>query len=189
MINLEQRDISFIFIDSSNTYLNEEVKYTSIINYLYSKGFDIYYSDKYNEGVYSSKSYLCTDKSLNNNDLRKTSLDIIKEFGFDSVYVKYLNEENITIINYKGEEYPAKITYYPGENSNIYVLNDFTLSFCFERNDRYFNITDKSQIKKGMILEYKNNNTWVKRTVQDVDKEYDKLYKLLIKYDKLRTTY
>ena len=35
-------------------------------------------------------------------------------------------------------------------------------------------------------VEYYNDNVWKKRVITDLENEYDLLYKLLIKYQKLR---
>jgi hypothetical protein len=37
-----------------------------------------------------------------------------------------------------------------------------------------------------MIVEYYNNNIWNQKTINDLDSEYDKLYRLMIQYEKLR---
>ena len=44
----------------------------------------------------------------------------------------------------------------------------------------------KEDFKVGMIVEYLNNKNWIKREVKNIDVEYEDLYKLLIKYDKIR---
>ena len=37
-----------------------------------------------------------------------------------------------------------------------------------------------------MLVEYFNNNKWYEKKVEDPINEYDKIYKLMIKYDKIR---
>ncbi len=37
-----------------------------------------------------------------------------------------------------------------------------------------------------MLIEYFNQNKWVEKRVENINEEYEKLYKLLIKYDKIR---
>jgi hypothetical protein len=37
-----------------------------------------------------------------------------------------------------------------------------------------------------MLVEFMNNNKWYKQKVENPSLEYDGLYKLLIKYDKIR---
>jgi hypothetical protein len=37
-----------------------------------------------------------------------------------------------------------------------------------------------------MLVEYQNNNKWYERIVRNPKEEWEKLYKLLTKYDKVR---
>ena len=37
-----------------------------------------------------------------------------------------------------------------------------------------------------MFVEYFNNNKWNQKQITNIESEYDKTFKLLIKYDKLR---
>ena len=37
-----------------------------------------------------------------------------------------------------------------------------------------------------MIVEYFNNNQWNEKMVQDPNFEWDSMYKLMLKYDKIR---
>ena len=37
-----------------------------------------------------------------------------------------------------------------------------------------------------MLVEYLNNNKWYQKTVEDPNSEWDDIWKLLIKYDKVR---
>jgi hypothetical protein len=37
-----------------------------------------------------------------------------------------------------------------------------------------------------MIVEFYNNDQWIEKVVENIDVEYERLYKLLIKYNKLR---
>jgi hypothetical protein len=45
-----------------------------------------------------------------------------------------------------------------------------------------------NDLKVGMVVEYMNNNKWHEKMVQNPQDEWEKLYKLLIKYDKLRVS-
>jgi hypothetical protein len=44
----------------------------------------------------------------------------------------------------------------------------------------------KEDFRQGMIIEYFNNSQWNEKIVFDLDTEWDKMYKLLVKYDKIR---
>ena len=60
------------------------------------------------------------------------------------------------------------------------------LSFSFVESKRYWVPKSKEDFKVGMIVEYFNNNQWNKKQILDLDQEFDKMYNLLIKYNKLR---
>ena len=46
--------------------------------------------------------------------------------------------------------------------------------------------TDNPNFKVGMVIEYLNKDKWFKKRVEDPNSEYEKMYKLFIKYDKIR---
>ena len=62
------------------------------------------------------------------------------------------------------------------------------VSFSFVEAKRYWIPKTMDDLKVGMIVEYMNNNKWYERKVQNPKEEWEKLYKLLIKYDKLRVS-
>jgi hypothetical protein len=44
----------------------------------------------------------------------------------------------------------------------------------------------KKDFKSGMVVEYFSNNKWIEKRVDNVDLEFDKIYALMIKYNKVR---
>jgi len=60
------------------------------------------------------------------------------------------------------------------------------LSFSFVESKRYWIPKTKEDFKVGMIVEYFNNNQWSQKVVQDPNDEWERMYKLLLKYDKIR---
>jgi hypothetical protein len=68
-----------------------------------------------------------------------------------------------------------------------YLYNGY--SFSFTEQKRYFFPSRKEEIKVGMIVEFFNNNKWIEKKVSNPDVEYDKLYKLLMKYNKVRIAF
>jgi hypothetical protein len=59
-------------------------------------------------------------------------------------------------------------------------------SFSFVESKRYWKPTKKEDFRVGMLVEYFNKDKWYERKVENPNEEYEKLYKLLIKYDKVR---
>ena len=134
----------------------------------------------------SSKSFIAVNTSQNtNDDLRSDSIYLMENFGVDNVIVKYNKESDPTKINGDGSETPMSLKVYDQNLENkMYIYNG--ISFTFNEMKRYYFPKKESDIKKGMIVEYFNNNKWNKKKVEDPSTEYEKLYKLLIKYEKLR---
>jgi len=60
------------------------------------------------------------------------------------------------------------------------------LSFSFKEKIRYSKPKSKDDLKIGMIVEYQNKGKWVGYEIKNPQEDYDKLFKLLIKYDKVR---
>jgi hypothetical protein len=129
---------------------------------------------------------MCPD---DNNSLRKDSIFLMDEFEQKSIIVKYKDDIEYKLIENTGEEFLLHIELYPdlNENRNLYVFNG--ISFAFEKKKRYFFPSKKEDIKKGMIVEYLNEDRWILKTINNVDLEYEKMYKLLMKYKKMRVSY
>ena len=69
--------------------------------------------------------------------------------------------------------------------SKIYGTK-FSSQTLFLENKEFFFPRKKEELKNGMIIEYFNNNKWNELPVNNLDTQYDKMFKLLMKYDKLR---
>jgi hypothetical protein len=134
----------------------------------------------------SSKSFIAVNTGQNTNDeLRSDSIYLMENFGVGEIIVKYNKDDQPTKINEDGSELPMSIKVYdPNFENKMYVYNG--VSFTFNELKRYYFPKKESDIKKGMIVEYFNNNKWTRKKVDDPKTEYDKMYKLLIKYEKLR---
>ena len=79
----------------------------------------------------------------------------------------------------------------PGAENQMWesddLLSDNVVAFgddfeVHENNDNQ----GGEELKNGMIIEYFNNNKWNELPVNNLDTQYDKMFKLLMKYDKLR---
>jgi hypothetical protein len=74
---------------------------------------------------------------------------------------------------------------YNTDAENIsYLYNG--VSFSFVEQVRYWKPTKKEDFRVGMLVEYFNKDKWYERLVEDPSQEYEKIYKLLIKYNKVR---
>lgn len=84
-----------------------------------------------------------------------------------------------------GSERTLGIALYNEDTNNKTFLHN-GISFSFIEEKKYYIAKSKSELKNGMIVEYYNDNRWNQKEIKDIDIEYDNLYKLLIKYNKLR---
>jgi hypothetical protein len=169
--------------DSSKSSLDNNFLCDKVCNILYSKDYTIFPINEYCNGVYS-KSFIAVSND-SNDKLRRDSIYLIDEFNKDSIIVKYKDEELPKRILNNGSERLLGINAYDGDfNSRAYVYNNS--AFCFVEQKRYKVLSDKTQLRKGMVVEFFNNEKWTERKVDNVDIEYERMYKLLIKYQKLR---
>lgn len=117
------------------------------------------------------------------------------KFRRDVIFIMEKTECDFFIIKYKGEISPKKIFSDGSEkllDVNIYsVSNDITylyegMSFSFTESKRYWIPKKKEDFRCGMVVEYFNNNRWNEKVVEDPGEEWNKMYNLLLKYNKLR---
>jgi hypothetical protein len=110
------------------------------------------------------------------------------EFGKKEIIVKYQGQYLLTKILEDGSEIPIEINYYDNnQGKKIYIHEG--VSFTLNDKKRYFFPSKKEDLKSGMLIEYFNNNMWYQKKVDNLDTEYEKMYKLLMKYEKLRVCY
>ena len=77
------------------------------------------------------------------------------------------------------------ITLYNTDEENIsYLYNG--VSFSFVEKVRYWKPTKMEDFKVGMLVEYLNNNKWYQKKVEDPLKDWNDMFKLLTKYEKVR---
>jgi hypothetical protein len=124
--------------------------------------------------------------NCDNNELRKDLIFLLNQFHQDWGIIKYLGEENSTKVWKDGSERPLDVNLYNTDNeSPSYLYNG--LSFSFVESVRYWKPSKKEDFKIGMLIEYFNNNKWSQKIVNDPNQEWNDMWKLLVKYDKLRS--
>lgn len=178
MIWLEQPNISYIILSSD--------KLEDMVSILYAKEYKVLPIKGYYQGQYEDS--VMAFGQVDNDELRKDVLFLLNHFNQDCAIIKYMNESNAKKIFKDGSEKPLGIIMYNTDSENrSYLYNG--LSFSFVEKVRYWKPTKKEDFKVGMLVEYMNNNKWYKRKVENPSEEYEKLYKLLIKYDKIRVPF
>lgn len=186
MLNLTDPNISYLIISPESNKLSQldnHITCERVCSILYSKDYTIIPINSYKNGL-SDRSFIAISPN-SNDDIRFDSIYLMDKFDCNSTIVKYRGEYDAVLIEKSGAERLLGLNIY---DSNIekkaYILEG--VSFTFDIKKRYFFPKEKSELKNGMILEYFNNNKWTQKTVSNIDTEYDKLYKLLMKYQKIR---
>lgn len=157
-------------------------KIDDIMSVLYAKNYQIIPIKGYYQGQYEDSLIAF---GVDNDELRKDLIFLLNHFRVDSGVVKYFGEVNAKKVFRDGSEKPLGIVLYNTDSDNISYLYD-GISFSFVEQTRYWKPKKKEDFSVGMLVEYMNNNKWYEKKVIDPSKEYDSLYKLMIKYDKIR---
>lgn len=189
MLDLNDKNISYLLIspeNKNNSITENQFSCNKLLNILYSKDYTIVPVTSYLEGNYE-KSFIAFNKN-DNDTLRSDSFYLLSEFNQDSIFIKYNNESIVNKISDDGSEIPMSVILYDSDiNNKTYLYNGISFSFLEEK--RYSFPSKKEDLKIGMIIEYLNVNKWVEKKIYNVDSEYDNMFKLLIKYKKLRIPY
>jgi hypothetical protein len=169
-------------IESYNQ-LDNNFRSQKLNNILYAKGYTIFPLIQHKDGVYLKSFIASTNEG--NSTLKKDSIFFMNEFGKKSVILKYSGQEQIKQVYNNGKEKNLSLNIYDSNLENTHYLYN-GISFSFTEQKNYQMITSKDELKKNMVVEYFNNDEWVECTIEDVDREWDRMYRLLIKYNKLR---
>lgn len=130
-------------------------------------------------------SYLAY-KDCDNDELRYDAIELMDSMKQEFVIVKYKGETEAKKILFDGRENLLGIVGYNGNenNHNFFVEG---VSFSFEPRKRYYKPNGLKDFKEGMIVEILNNDgQWIEKRVKDPEVEYERMYKLLSKYNKIR---
>lgn len=175
MIDLTNPKLSFILLSSD--------KLDDMMSILWAKNYHIIPIQGYYQGNYENSALAFINSD--NDDLRKDLIFLLNHFHQDCGIIKYLGETIAKKVFKDGSEKPMGIVLYNTDSDNIsYLYNG--LSFSFVEQTRYWKPKSVEDFKIGMIVEYFNNKNWIKKEVQNPTDEYNNLYRLLIKYDKIR---
>ena len=187
MFNLSDPNISYMLISpekGDNLPSGNNLNCERVCNILYSKDYTIIPVTGYCEGKYE-KSFIAVCPSDDNDSLRFDAIYLMDKFDQNDVIVKYKGDNAATKVESNGSEKPMSVAIYDSNLKNkTYLYNG--VSFSFVEKKRYFFPKKKEDLKSGMIVEYFNNNKWIEKQIFNVDNEYEKMFKLLIKYEKIR---
>ncbi|MCK9477566.1 MAG: hypothetical protein M0R46_16750 [Candidatus Muirbacterium halophilum] len=120
--------------------------------------------------------------NVSDDDLRFETISLLNKLKIEYAIISYNGK--IYKIKGDGSEIPVSIDYSNIDNDISYISNFTRFSFIEEK--RFWKPKRKEDFRAGMIIEYFNDNNWKEKVVTNPHEEYEKLYKLLIKYDKIR---
>jgi hypothetical protein len=174
--DLKNENSSYLIISSKR--LNE------VVSILYAKEYKILPISEYFNGNFEESIIAW---GVDNESLRRDSIFILNELHEESAIIKYSGDGIAKKVNFNGSEHPLDIILFNTDsNYKSYIHNG--VSFSFKESKRYWVPKNMNDLKVGMVVEYMNNNKWHEKMVQNPQDEWEKLYKLLIKYDKLRVS-
>lgn len=168
-------------LNSSYCIITSE-RIDDVISVLYAKDYKVIPIKTYYNGL-NENSALFFNKG--NDELRSDIIFILNHFKENSSIIKYSGESCIKRIKSDGSESLLELIMYNTEFENVSYIYD-NISFSFKDANRYWKPSKKEDFKTGMIVEYLNNNKWCQKRVVNPNIEFDNMYKLLIKYDKVR---
>lgn len=176
MTELESVQSSYIILSADR--INE------MTTVLYTKEYQIIPIKGYFNGIFEDSVIAY---GQDNESLRRDIIFLLDHFHQESAIIKYQGETNAKTVFFDGSEHPMDLIVYNTDSTKkTYIHNG--ISFAFKESKRYWIPKTMEDLKVGMIVEYMNNNKWYERKVQNPSEEWEKLYKLLIKYDKLRVS-
>ena len=173
MIGLEQSNTSYLILSAIN----------DMVSILYAKDYQLVPIKGYYRGQY--EDLVIAFGKDDNDELRKDILFLLDHCKHDSAIIKYTGETNAKRILKDGSEDLLCLDMYNTDSDRLSYLYE-GYSFSFIEAVRYWKPTKKEDFKVGMIVEYLNNNKWYEKKIENPSDEYEKLYKLLVKYDKVR---
>lgn len=174
-MNLSDSRISYLIMSSN--------KLDDMMSILWAKEYQIIPIKGYYKGNYEDS--IIAYKDMDNDELRKEILFLLNHFKQECAIVKYLGETGAKKLYFDGSEKPLGIVMYNTDDDNMSYLHN-GLSFSFVEQARYWKPKTKEDLKVGMVVEYQNKNKWLQHEIKNPSQEYDRLFKLLIKYDKVR---
>lgn len=174
-MDLTNKNLSFILLSSD--------KIESMLSILYAKDYQILPIKGFYRGQYENSALAFSD--VDNDDLRKELIFLLNHFDQECGIIKYKGESNAKKLFSDGSEKPMGIVLYNTDSDNISYLHN-GVSFSFVEQVRYWKPNKLEDFKVGMIVEYLNNNKWFEKKIENPVDEWNRMFKLLSKYDKLR---
>ncbi len=190
MLHLNDKNTHYIIITANKEGVGTEtnVKRNSLLeDSLYRRNYRVVKLGGIYDGVEEDSFLAFKDISpIDNNEIRYDVIELVDQFEQECAIVKYLGEVTPTKLSKDGSEEKMGLVKYSGDTDNRSYFYE-GVSFSFSEGKRYYTPTKMKDLKEGMIIEYLNDNKiWVEREITNPEEEYNKMYKLLMKYGRVR---
>jgi hypothetical protein len=173
-MNLENINISYLIISSD--------RIDDIISNLYTMNYNLVEMKSY-DGEYHDALVAYSD-DLDNDRLREGAISILNRLDHEYFIIKYKGEKSAKRLFRDGSEKLLEISMYNTDSDLCYIYKG--LSFSFIDSKRYYIPSNKEDLRVGMVVEFFSNNKWNEKIVENPLEEWNDLYKLMLKYNKLR---
>lgn len=157
----------------------------ALTSILWSKDYQILPMKGYYNGEFEDS--IMAYKMVENDELRRDVVLMLDLHKQESAIIKYMGETEPKKLFYNGEERPLGVVMFNTDSKNKSYLHN-GVSFSFVEKARYWIPKSKSDLRDGMLVEYLNNNKWHQKRIHNLDMEWEKMFKLLSKYQKLRVS-
>jgi hypothetical protein len=174
MLDLENKNFSWILAPITNIGLE---------SYLYSMGYHIINIKNFFNGEF--KDAMVAFIGDDSDKLRSDSLHLIKHFSVEYLYIKYFGDTDCFKLLPSGEEYPYKWEKWNTDPYKITFIHS-GLSFSFSEQKRWYKPKEIGDFKIGMTVECFSDGKWIRMMVKNPQSEWNDIYKLMIKWDKIR---
>lgn len=175
MLDLSNPNLAFILLSSENLH--------DMMSILWAKEYQIIPIKGFYRGQYEDSALAFSN--CDNDGLRSDLLFLLNHFSQQSGIIKYSGEGGSKKVFADGSEKELGTVLYNTDAQNISYLYNGT-SFSFVEQQRYWIPKEQSDFKSGMIVEYLQNKAWIQKEVGNPEAEFRDMYKLLIKYNKIR---
>ena len=188
MLQLTNKTTSYFIISafkSENTRENNEIRTNNLKDDLYLLEYNITPIDGYYQGI--SERSLIVQGNVNNNDLRTDAIKMMDKYQQDEVIIKYLDDDVVKKIEEDGNERALSIGNFSPEYRS-YIFENQTFSLIPEK--RFLYPKEMGEFKIGYVVEMLGSSgNWIQKEVTKPNEEWEKLYKMLSKYDRVRIEY
>lgn len=175
MRELEQPNISYIVMSGDNMDALTSILWSKDYKLLTVQG---YYENKFEDSVLAFKN-------IDNDELRRDAILLLEQYHQESAIIKYLGETEPKKIKFTGEERTMSVVMFNTDSKNkSYIHNG--ISFSFVEKTKYWIPKKKEDLSVGMVVEYMNNNKWFQKKIHNLDIEWERMFMLLSKYERLR---